>query len=200
MADKYKTYDDDYCHGKPAPSLETLKFVQGEPTDIVPGKVNVVLFWAKWDKGAGPTVVAVSELSEKYSDVVFVGVSCDAEEGQISRFIEKGEFPVHSDFRLAFDEGKQVNKKYTAALCAPALGIPHLFLVDTSGTIVWHEQFSQTHPISDGDFETQLAKLVAGEDLISNGKRPEDSDDEDSDDDMGEMGDLGDDDDDFSLF
>lgn len=54
--DEYTTYADDAALGKPAPSLDTLEYVQGEPVKLGDGKITVLLFWAKFAKGDYTTV------------------------------------------------------------------------------------------------------------------------------------------------
>jgi len=177
MTTDYKTYDDDECLGKKAPTLETLKFVKGDKTDVTSGKTNVILFWANYDKGGTPgATTAFSELHTKFPDVVFIGVSADPEEAAIERFLKKPD--VTHSYPAAFDEGKKVNKLYTSVLASSAMSIPHAFIVNGEGNIVWHEQFSQFNTVAKSQFEQQLNHVVKGEPLEKNGPRPKDAEEE----------------------
>ena len=42
-----------------------------------------------------------------------------------------------------------------------------------SGTIVWREQFGQGHAPHQGQLGEQIRRLVAGEELLKNGTRPQ---------------------------
>lgn len=54
----FVTYADDAALGKPAPSLSTLEWIQGEPLKFGEGKITVLLFFAKFAKGDYTTVSA----------------------------------------------------------------------------------------------------------------------------------------------
>ncbi len=49
------TFDNDSAIGKPAPSLESLEYVQGEPVAVGQGAPAVVAFWANF--ASGPSLV-----------------------------------------------------------------------------------------------------------------------------------------------
>lgn len=75
---EYTTYSDDASLGKPAPSLDTLEYFQGEPVKLGDGKITVILFWAKFAKGDYTTYAGVSDLAKKFAgveNVQFLGVS-----------------------------------------------------------------------------------------------------------------------------
>eukprot|EP00162_Nutomonas_longa_P004610 comp15343_c0_seq1/m.23213 comp15343_c0_seq1/g.23213 ORF comp15343_c0_seq1/g.23213 comp15343_c0_seq1/m.23213 type:complete len:193 (+) comp15343_c0_seq1:33-611(+) len=178
----YPCFDDDMCMGKKAPSIASGKFVQGEHSDLVPGKINVVVFFAKYDAGASHVLSSVEALHVKHSEVSFFGVSLDPDASHVESFL-KG--PNKFSFPAIFDEGKKINVAYRDISGFTAIGIPHLFLIDSHGNIVWHEQFSQRKDLKHGQFAEQLENLIAGKALVSNGKAPKDEDDDDDGEEMG---------------
>jgi len=170
MATNYTTYDDDHSLGKDAPKISSIEFVTPEKVDITPGKVHVILFWAKWDKGGYAVLDAVSALSKQFPDVDFVAISNDPAKTDVTRFLEKKEATL--SFPVAFDAGKAVHNEYRDVAGLGAMGIPHLFIVNKEGKIVWREQFAQAHPLAKGQFAEQLRRVVAGEELVKNGEKP----------------------------
>jgi len=169
MSDR-KTYDDDAIHGQKLPSMASLKHVRGDTTDFKDGKVYALVFWAKFDKGVSPqTLEAYNKFMQTYKDVTFVGISTDPKIEDAQRYFEKASV----DFPVYFDEGKTVANSFKELLKEPVLNIPHAVLVDKSGNIVWHEEFSQfINPIDKSQFPGQLQKLSAGEPLNKVGNRP----------------------------
>lgn len=114
--------------GKPAPSIATVKFVQGEAVSIEK-QVTVVEFWATW---CPPCRDAIPHLNKVYKHfksrgVNFVGISQEAEK-PVMDFIAK----LGSDFTypVALDIGGEVNKAYGVK------GIPAAFVV-SDGQVVW---------------------------------------------------------------
>jgi len=187
MAELYKTYDDDECIGKVAPSTELADFVTMpdlgmERIDLHPGKVNVVYFMCKFEKGAYNCNedMSVMHLDLK-DDVQVLALSTDPDRGTVEKWLTKtraGEvvdLNTQKPFRLAmdvaWDDGKKTFGMYRA-LCGGNLTTYHGFIVDKEGKICWHQQFTQTLPPSATNFRSQLERAVKGEAMESVGDRP----------------------------
>eukprot|EP01114_Cavostelium_apophysatum_P014595 TRINITY_DN3818_c0_g1_i1.p1 TRINITY_DN3818_c0_g1~~TRINITY_DN3818_c0_g1_i1.p1 ORF type:complete len:212 (+),score=57.41 TRINITY_DN3818_c0_g1_i1:67-636(+) len=169
-SDKNKTFDDDVAHGKKLPSLSTLTHVKNGTTDFAAGKVYAIVFWAKFDKGVSPqTLAAFDKFQSTYPDVQFAGIAIDPKVEDVNRYFEKASVAIP----VYFDEGKNAYNAFKDVLGQPAMNIPHAFLVDKSGNIVWHEEFSQfINPIEKSKFPGQLEKLSKGQALEKVGNRP----------------------------
>jgi len=163
------TYDNDPILGKPAPSLESLKLVRGEQSDL--SGVVCLLIWAKFDKGVSPICLDTFQAYHtKYPHFRFVGVSVDPSIDDASRYFEKGA-PV--SFPVFHDDGKRLKTVIEELLESPALPIPSAYIF-RDGRVIWAEQFSQfINSIDKSTFPKQLQALAAGQPLVSNGNRPE---------------------------
>ncbi len=138
--------------GDKAASLEGVAhWMNGSAVDpsTPDGKTTyIVEFWATWCPPCRQTIPHLSDLADRYapSNVVLVGVT-DEDEATVKPFAEK----MGMKYRLALD-----TKKSTADTWGKTVeGIPHAFLVDTNGTVVW-----QGHPM-DG-LDRVLADVLAG--------------------------------------
>lgn len=141
--------------GDPAPDLALSGVIKGE--EVAPslkdtGKITVVEFWATWCGPCRQSIPHLTELQKKYKDknVRIIGVT-DETEAVVKPFVEKqGEA---MEYTVALDS----EKKSWAAFAEPfgLTGIPHAFVVDAAGTLVWHG-----HPM-DGMDEV-IAKVVEG--------------------------------------
>ena len=177
---EYITYDDDLCLQKTAPSLETLDFLRGDKMDAVaPGKVHVFYFCAKYYKGGQFVSDEMSELSEKYPDVAFIGVSGDAEREQVEKLLTKrvvcentGRELKNSLPYFCFDANGVVRRSFSERMGGEAVSIPQGFIVNQEGKIVWRQVFSQNILISQTDFESQLKHIIQNEPLESHGMKP----------------------------
>jgi len=183
----YKTYDDDACIGKIAPSSELADFVTYPELgmtriDLHPGKINVVYFMCKFEKGAYICNEELSQIHEELKDdVQVVALSTDPDRGTVEKFLtktRKGEVsdlntgkPFRLSMDVAWDDGKKTFGMYRA-LCGGALTTYHGFVVGKDAKIIWHQQFSQTNPPSLTNFKAQIVKAVKGEALESVGDRP----------------------------
>jgi peroxiredoxin len=150
------------CREKPI----ALQFVavDGREVDLarMRGKVVLVDFWATW---CGPCVREVPRLKaafEKFHSAGFevVGISCDTDRMSLERFLER-EGISWSQF---FDGQTQIENSFAQAFGIN--GIPHMFLVDRNG----HLRVDNVR--ANGDFEKQIADLLAEPGGAANGSQP----------------------------
>ncbi|GBG34131.1 Hypothetical Protein FCC1311_103552 [Hondaea fermentalgiana] len=182
------TYDDDPAIGAKAPSLEPLKFKNGDAFDVGQGKPVVVTFHCNLNKSDFVTLAVLSDIYKKYEGKVnFVSISRDHDEADVEKWLKKyqgafmaemkgpnGEAGVtqHCDFQMAFDPEHKVNAEFKTALKRAVVGVGLAIIIDQEGTIRWLDTFVR------GDnktkqFEYQLNAIINGTELLSNGKAPE---------------------------
>jgi len=151
--------------GDPAPELKVAQWVKGGPVVLAEGKgktIYVVEFWATWCPPCRETIPHLTELQKKLKDkgVVFVGVSSE-EVGTVREFVKK--MGSKMDYAVAVDDEGATTKGYMKAWGIE--GIPHAFVVDTEGRIVW-----QGHPMAGlgevldamlkGEYDPRTAQLM----------------------------------------
>ena len=149
--------------GDPAAPLKIKEWVKGEAVDLaaIKGKqVVVVEFWATWCGPCRVSIPHLTEMQKEFKDVIFIGVS-DEDADDVKPFVKK--MGDKMDYRVALDDGRKTSAGYMEAYGAN--GIPHAFVVDKEGRIVW-----EGHPMS-GLKET-LKEISAGKfDLEKSKKR-----------------------------
>ena len=137
--------------GDAAYPLTGLSWIKGEPVAIAPGKVYVVEFWATWCPPCRESIPHLTALQKKYTDrVVFVGVSQEAP-AVVKPFVSKQ--ADNMDYTVAVDTAGAVSRGYMRAFHQG--GIPHAFVVDAEGKVVWHG-----HPL--GPIDQVLDEVLAG--------------------------------------
>lgn len=151
--------------GDPAPPLQIAEWIKGGPVDIAQGKgktVFVVEFWATWCPPCRTSIPHLTELQKKFKDkgVVIVGVSNEKSD-VIRSFVEK--MGDKMDYVVAADKDRKTSAAYMGAY--GIRGIPHAFVVDTQGRIVWHG-----HPMAELE-ETIQAVLDGKHDINKTRKR-----------------------------
>lgn len=131
--------------GDPAPPLKVEKWIKGGPIDLKAGegKTTYVLeFWATWCAPCRASIPHLTEVQKKYKDkgVVVVGISVDgskkhATRGDVEPFVK--EWDAKMEYAVALDtEPRETMEAYMNAFLLQ--GIPHAFIVDKTGKIVWH--------------------------------------------------------------
>jgi len=139
--------------GDAAAPLKISNWVKGKPVDLatLKGKqVAVVEFWATWCPPCRTSIPHLTEMQKKFKDVVFIGVT-DEDLPTVRKFVDK--MGDEMDYTVAIDDKDQTSDGYMKAF--DINGIPHAFVVDTEGRILW-----QGHPM--GGLEETLEKIVAG--------------------------------------
>ncbi len=117
--------------GKPLPSLG-LQYLDKAPE--LKGKPAIVEFWATWCPPCRKSIPHLNELYSKYKDkgLNIVGIS-DEDRSTVEKFRKT----TPMDYAVGLDKGNSLGQKFGIT------GIPHSFVVDKSGKIVW-----QGHPMT----------------------------------------------------
>jgi len=141
--------------GDPAAPLKIAEWIKGKPATLADAKdqkILVVEFWATWCPPCRQSIPHLTELQKKYRDkgVIFIGVS-DEKPSVVKPFVEK--MGDKMDYTVAIDDQRQTSKGYMEAY--EQGGIPHAFIVDKQGRVVW-----QGHPMA--KLEAALDDLIAG--------------------------------------
>lgn len=137
-----------------AAPLHAAAWVKGKPVDLAKlrgKKVAVVEFWATWCPPCRESIPYLSALQKKYADqAVFIGVTDEPLE-TVKPFVEKMGDGIA--YTIMVDDQDQTSDAYMAAFKEEY--IPHAFIVDKSGKIVFH-----ANPMDD-TFEPALEKAIA---------------------------------------
>lgn len=141
--------------GMQAPELQIAEWVEGTPISLaaIKGKgVAVIEFWATWCGPCRRSIPHLTEMQQKFRDkgVTFVGVT-DEELPVVKKFVTQ--MGDKMNYTVAIDRDGKTSQGYMKAFGVD--GIPHAFVVDKAGQIVW-----QGHPM--GELEETLTQVVAG--------------------------------------
>ena len=120
----------------------TLNYVGTKPD--LEGKPLLLEFWATWCPPCRKSIPHLNEIHAKFKDRGLMVVGVTDEPNAVIRKFRK-EVPM--DYAVATDTGGRLNEKMGVS------GIPHAFLVNKSGEIVW-----EGHPgkLTDQDIEKIL--------------------------------------------
>jgi thiol-disulfide isomerase/thioredoxin len=122
--------------GAVAAPLKISEWVKGKPVDLatVKGKqVVVVEFWATWCPPCRTSIPHLTEMQKQFPDVSFIGVT-DEESEVVKKFVTK--LGDKMDYVVAIDDARQTSDGYMKEFGVN--GIPHAFVVDKEGRVVWH--------------------------------------------------------------
>ncbi|MEI6971879.1 MAG: redoxin family protein [bacterium] len=148
--------------GDPAAALQISEWVKGKPVNLAAGKgkqVFVIEFWATWCPPCKESIPHLTRLQKKYKDVIFIGISGE-NAGDVKSFVAK--MGDTMDYVVAIDNKDQTSDAYMGAYGVS--GIPHAFVVDRSGAVVWHG-----HPMD--DIDKVLDDVLAGKYDATRSKR-----------------------------
>lgn len=148
--------------GDPAAPLRITDWVKGKPVDLAAGKgkqVYVIEFWATWCGPCRQSIPHLTEMQKKFKDVIFVGVS-DEKVPVVKRFVDQ--MGDKMDYTVAVDDDRKTSAGYMEAFGIG--GIPHAFIVDKEGRIVWNG-----HPMD--HLEEALTEVLAGKFNLEKAKK-----------------------------
>lgn len=111
--------------GKPLPEL-AVKYVDAKPE--LKGKPAIVEFWATWCPPCRKSIPHLNDLNAKYKGkgLAIIGIT-DETQNEVATF--RKSLPM--DYTVALDEGGKLSQSFGIT------GIPHAFVVDKAGKIVW---------------------------------------------------------------
>lgn len=156
--------------GDDAPKLSVKKWVKGDPVDLSKGdKIYVVEFWATWCGPCLRSIPHLSKLQEKHKDddVVVIGISsADRSLETVEKFVKAQGDKMAYTVAYESSENPRTSKAYMDAF--KVRGIPHAFVVDKKGDIVWqgHPMFGLDEVIEaviKGDYTPESLKRIADE-------------------------------------
>ncbi len=141
--------------GDAAPALKIGEWVKGKSVDLEKGRgenIYVVEFWATWCLPCVESIPHLTAVQKEYRDkgVVVVGISTE-EPGKVKPFVQNAGEKM--GYVVAIDDARKTDQAYMGAFGVG--GIPHAFIIDKAGQIVWHG-----HPMD--DMEAVLDKVIAG--------------------------------------
>eukprot|EP00123_Amoebidium_parasiticum_P016226 comp23344_c0_seq1/m.38512 comp23344_c0_seq1/g.38512 ORF comp23344_c0_seq1/g.38512 comp23344_c0_seq1/m.38512 type:complete len:193 (-) comp23344_c0_seq1:461-1039(-) len=137
--------------GKPLPSIHGLEFIKGKPVDVNDRKrVYVIECWATWCPPCRQSIPHLTDLQRKYGPrgVTIIGVTSE-QKGPVVPFVEK--MGSGMDYTVALDSEDSVQE---LQFQAGAKGIPHSFVINTQGIIVF-----SGHPMEPA-FEQKLEEAA----------------------------------------
>jgi thiol-disulfide isomerase/thioredoxin len=149
--------------GNAAAPLEGLNWIKGKPVKIEPGKAYLIEFWATWCPPCRESIPHLTQLQKTYGDkITVIGVTSEKPE-TAKPFVEK--MGALMDYHVAADPDGKVTKNYSHAYNQQ--GIPHAFIVDQKGKIVWYGHLQEgmdyiLSQVATGAFDTmEHARKVA---------------------------------------
>lgn len=152
--------------GDAAKPLQISEWIKGKPVDLAAAKgkqIVVVEFWATWCGPCRTSIPHLTEMQKKFKDVVFIGVS-NEDADTVKAFVKK--MGDQMDYTVAVDNEEKTTEAYMAAFGIK--GIPHAFIVDKDGRIVWNG-----HPMA--NLEGTLAEIVAGKFDMAKARKRDDA-------------------------
>jgi thiol-disulfide isomerase/thioredoxin len=138
--------------GAPAPPVNVKQWIKGGPVKVEPGKVHVVEFWATWCEPCREAIPHMTELQKKFKDrgVVFMGLTDEAP-SVVKGFVKK--MGDKMEYAVGIDEQDKIFETYMNPF--GETGIPHAFIIDKNGLLLWHG-----HPL--GSLEKALEEILSG--------------------------------------
>ncbi len=132
-------------------TLEDINGDQIDSDELLSKKAVIVDFWAKWCGPCKKALPHLSDLQEKYRDLVnVICISTDKarDAGKVRSFVKSKNF----EFITLLDPNKNVSKLFNVNT------IPRTFIIDENGEIVYrHEGYIQG---DEHELETELRKVI----------------------------------------
>lgn len=127
-------------------SLPELKLTYLDAAPDIAGKPVLLEFWATWCPPCRKSIPHLNEVHGQFKDrgLVIIGATNESR-AVVKKFLK--DLPIH--YHVAFDDGGRLAKHFKVR------GIPHAFLANAEGVIVW-----QGHPMAlrEADIEKALGK------------------------------------------
>lgn len=128
--------------GDPAPPLRVGDWVKPSPVDLLnpgskaPKPYFLIDFWATWCQPCRMMMPHINDLQRRYAAAGFVVIAVSTERPDtIRRFVES--MGAAMNYAVVADtDDRAVYEAYMRPVGAP--GIPHAFLIDRDGKLVWH--------------------------------------------------------------
>ncbi len=149
--------------GDQAPPLHIKNWIKGSYVDLAAGKgkkIYVIEFWATWCPTCLESIPHLTDLQAEHKGdgVVFVGITDEATP-VVKAFVKK--MGDKMDYKVATDPDNITADAYMNAFGVNT--IPHAFVVDKSGAIIWHgnplDGLHETlDQIVDGKYDLEAAK------------------------------------------
>ncbi|MHC5068525.1 MAG: TlpA family protein disulfide reductase [Planctomycetota bacterium] len=160
--------------GQPAPALDDLDWVQGSAPDFSQ-QWTVVEFWATWCPPCVASIPHLSKLNSHYGErLAVVGIS-NEDRVTVEPFLaEQGE---SMNYAVAVSGTSPARDAYMDGIN----GIPHAFLVNPHGSVIWHGHPMELDQVIEqamaGTYDPQRAgKISALEDRIEQAAQASDLD------------------------
>jgi len=139
--------------GDKAPKLQISKWIQKGPVDVTDGKkIYLMEFWATWCQPCQKSIPHLIELQKQYESkgVCILGISTEGPETVKNFLANLKKNGVNVEYPIGLDDNQKSFKEYMGAQS----GIPHIFIIDKNGVIVWSG--------SPYDADKILPKIVSG--------------------------------------
>lgn len=141
--------------GDPAPALRVSKWLKGDPLDpSKSGKPTVVEFWSINCPHCLKSLPLLTSLQEAHKEkgLTVLGIAKDSSE-DVENFLKTAEEGPSINYSIAVDDHSMTQNAFMDAFGVE--GVPHAFLVDKEGRIVW-----EGHPLN--GLEKAVTALMAG--------------------------------------
>lgn len=124
--------------GEAAPALEVAEWVKGDPVVLADGKdknVYVILFVMTPSTPSRAACEQLNKLQQKQEDKNVVCIAISGEKPEILK-----QFVAERGSKMRYRLGRDQNGACAAAYLRAfgASGLPHAFVIDKSGNVVWH--------------------------------------------------------------
>ena len=141
--------------GDKAPPVRIAQWITQAPPALPGAKdagqhVFLIEFWATWCPPCAKSIPHLAELYKKHraAGLVILGISNEEPE-TVAPYAKRMKMPYH----VGIDDDMETNNAWMDDIN----GIPHAFLVDKSGTVVW-----SGNPLDTRSLDTAVEQVLAG--------------------------------------